>query len=73
MIFAFFFSTSYFDSGETFAISTDYTKNNKMLHVIAQLYKTSNVMFDQGINAHLEIFCLIIFVNLQTTVVTLEL
>ncbi len=73
MIFAFFFPPSFFDSGETFAISIDYTKNNKTLHVIAQLYKTSNVMFDQDINAHLETFGLIIFINLQTIVVTLEL
>ncbi len=73
MIFAFFFPPAYCDSGETFAISIDYTENNKTLHMIAQLYKISNVMLDQDINAHLENFGLIIFIYLQTTVVTLEL
>jgi hypothetical protein len=66
-------SPSYFDSGKTLAVSTDFTKNNKMLHVIAKLYKTSNVTFDQDINAQLEKNFLIIFINLQTTIVTLEL
>jgi serine/threonine protein kinase len=41
--------------------------------VVHQEMKTSNVMFDQDINAHLESFGLIIFINLQTTVVTIEL
>ncbi len=42
-----FFSPSYFDSGETFAISIDYSKNNETLHVIAQLYnKSTNCLIE---------------------------